>query len=171
MQGLILKMQDDFNWTFMAGLALAILLFIVLVVVVSAMRVKTYRDRFSDISLDNTDKSEAILTLEEELKALKATNDHNEQILKEFAKTKEMLKTTQETLLGLQENYTLLEKEFSQAQNQLLALQNTYEDATKEHLILKAQYGTLQEDSNRLRINNSRLLMKLQSEERQASLK
>jgi len=170
-QGLILKMQDDFNWTFMAGLALAILLFIVLVVVVSAMRVKTYRDRFLDISLDNTDKTETILTLEEELEALKVTNDHNEQTLKEFAKTKEILKATQETLLGLQENFVLLEKEFSQTQNQLSTLQNTHEDATKEQLILRGQYDTLQEDTNRLRINNSRLLMKLQSEERQASLK
>ncbi len=169
MQELALKMQNDFNWTFMGGLALAILLFIVLVVVVSAMRVKTYKDRFLDVASDNTDKTETIAALESERKALKSKNAHNEQTLKEFAHTKEVLKTTNDTLLALQENYAKREEELAQTLARLETLQTMHQSLTQEHIAFKEQYDALQEDINRLRTNNARLLMKLQSEERQAS--
>lgn len=169
MQELALKMQNDFNWTFMGGLALAILLFIVLVVVVSAMRVKTYKDRFLDVASDNTDKTETIAALESERKALKSKNAHNEQTLKEFAHTKEVLQATQASLLALQENYATLEKELAQTLARFETLQTMHHTLTQEHIAFKEQYDALQEDNNRLRTNNARLLMKLQSEERQAS--
>lgn len=171
MQELALKMESDFTWTFMAGLALAILLFIVLVVVVSAMRVKTYKDRFVDVSLDNTEKTDTIAALENELKALKIKNAHNEQTLKAFAQTKELLKTTDDALLALQQNYATLENELAQTITRFETLQAMHQTLTQEHFIFKEQYDALQEDNNRLRTNNARLLMKLQSEERQASFR
>lgn len=169
MQDIALKMQNDFTFMLMGGIALAVLLVIVLVVVVSAMKVKTYKDRFLDIESDNKEKAEYISALESELQALKIKNASNEQSLQQFAETKEILKATNETLLTLQGKYNELDKELSQTNARFETLQETYKTLTQEHITLKERYDTVQEENNRFRTNNARLLMKLESEERQTS--
>lgn len=169
MQDIALKMQNDFTFMLMGGIALAVLLVIVLVVVVSAMKVKTYKDKFLDIKSDNKEKAEYISALEGELQAFKIKNASNEQSLQQFAETKEILKTTNETLLTLQAKYNELDKELGQINARFETLQETHKTLTQDHIVFKERYDVLQEDNNRFRTNNTRLLMKLESEERQAS--
>ena len=114
MQELLLKIQNDSTLMLMVGMALAVLLVIVLVVVVSAMKVKTYKDRYWNTKVDNEEKTEYISALEHELQAYKIKNASNEQELQQFAETKEILKSTNETLLTLQGKYNELEKELKE---------------------------------------------------------
>lgn len=169
MQDAVLKMQNDSTLMLMAGMALAVLLVIVLVVVVSAMKVKTYKDRFWDTQVDNKEKAEYISALEEELQAYKIKNASNEQSLKQFAETKEILKNTNETFLILQGKYNELEKELSQINAKFESLQGIYKSLMDEHLALRERYDAILEENSKFRTNNARLLMKLESEERHTS--
>ncbi len=169
MQDAVLKMQNDSTLMLMAGMALAVLLVIVLVVVVSAMKVKTYKDRFWDTQADNKEKAEYISALEEELQAYKIKNASNEQSLKQFAETKEILKNTNETFLILQGKYNELEKELSQINAKFESLQGIYKSLMDEHLALRERYDAILEENSKFRTNNARLLMKLESEERHTS--
>jgi DNA recombination protein RmuC len=142
---------------------------IVLVVVVSAMKVKIYKDRFWNTKVDNKEKAEYISALEHELQAYKIKNASNEQALQQFAETKETLRSTHETLLALQEKYNGLEKELSQTKAQLESAQGVYATLLKEHNTLKDRQDAILEENSKYRTNNARLLMKLESEERHAS--
>jgi DNA recombination protein RmuC len=169
MQELLLKIQNDSTLMLMAGLALVVLLVIVLVVIVSAMKVKIYKDRFWNTQIDNKEKTEYISALEHELQAYKIKNASNEQELQQFSETKDTLKSTNETLLILQDKYNELEKELSQVKAKLESAEEIHATLLEEHNTLKERHDTILEDNSRYRTNNARLLMKLESEERHAS--
>jgi len=63
--------QSDPVLMLIASIALVVLLAIVLVVVVSAMRVKVYRDRFKNLLVDNKEQKEHISKIEKELQTYK----------------------------------------------------------------------------------------------------
>ncbi|MBT8349191.1 MAG: DNA recombination protein RmuC [Sulfurovum sp.] len=166
MQELVLKIQNDSTLMLMAGLALVVLLVIVLVVLVSAMKVKIYKDRFWNTNIDNKEKTETISALEHELEAYKIKNASNEQELQQFSETKEILRSTNETLLALQNKHNELEKELSQVKTKLESAEEIHTTLLGEHHTLKERQDSILEDNSRYRTNNARLLMKLESEER-----
>ncbi|MFC2057561.1 DNA recombination protein RmuC [Campylobacterota bacterium] len=168
MQELLLKIQNDSTLMLMAGLALVVLLVIVLVVIVSAMKIKIYKDRFWNTQIDNNEKTEYISALEHELQAYKIKNASNEQELQQFEETKEMLNSTNETLLTLQDKHNELEKELSQTKAKLESAEEIHAALLEEHKTLKERQDSILEDNSRYRTNNARLLMKLESEERHA---
>ncbi|MBT8343844.1 MAG: DNA recombination protein RmuC, partial [Sulfurovum sp.] len=169
MQELVLKIQNDSTLMLMAGLALVVLLVIVLVVLVSAMKVKIYKDRFWNTNIDNKEKTETISALEHELEAYKIKNASNEQELQQFSETKEILRSTNETLLALQNKHNELEKELSQVKTKLESAEEIHTTLLGEYHTLKERQDSILEDNSRYRTNNARLLMKLESEERHAS--
>jgi len=166
MQELLLKIQNDSTLMLMAGLALVVLLVILLVIVVSAMKVKIYKDRFWNTEVDNKEKTEYIAALEHELEAYKLKNASNEQELQQFAETKETLKSTNESLSSLQAKHSELEKELSQIKAQLESAQSIHATLVEEHSNLKERHESVLEENSKYRTNNARLLMKLESEER-----
>ncbi|MBA1421064.1 MAG: DNA recombination protein RmuC [Epsilonproteobacteria bacterium] len=169
MNELITKIQGDSTMMLMAIIAVVVLLVIVLTIVVSAMRVKTYKDRWWNVTVDNKEKSEYISAIERELQAYKIKNASNAQELSQFADTKERLKTSQEEFYALQKNFNELEKELSQLRAKLESAQGMYETLSDAHKELQERNESLLEDNSRYRTNNARLLMKLESEERHAS--
>jgi len=74
MQELLSEIQNNPTLMFISVIALVVLLIIALVVVVSSMRVKTYKDRFINVREDNNDKAERISSLEKELQEYKIKN-------------------------------------------------------------------------------------------------
>jgi len=168
MNELITKIQGDSTLMLMAIIALVVLLVIVLTIVVSAMRVKTYKDRWWNVTVDNKEKAAYISTVEQELQASKIKNASNAQELSQFADTKERLKTAQEEFYTLQKNFNELEKELSQTKAKLESTEGMYETLTHAHKELQERNESLLEDNSRYRVNNARLLMKLESEERVA---
>ncbi|HSR74130.1 MAG TPA: hypothetical protein VLL31_04740 [Sulfurovum sp.] len=169
MQESLMKIENGYTLMLVAGVALAVLLIILLVILVSSMKVKTYKDRYWNTKVDNEEKTEYISALELELQEYKVKNRNNEQELEEFGKTKETLQSTSETLLTLQEQYSALEKELAQIKNDLENAQAVHAALLDEHGTLKERYDHAVEDNSRYRTNNARLLMKLESEERQTS--
>jgi len=88
MQDLLLEIQNNSTLMLIAGIALVVLLVIALVVVVSSMRVKTYKDRFINVREDHNETVEQISSLEKELQEYKTKNANNVQELQQFSETK-----------------------------------------------------------------------------------
>jgi len=169
MNELIEKIQNDSTLMLMAVMAVVVLLVIVLVTLISAMRVKTYKNRWWNTQVDNNEKAEYIFSLESELQSYKIKNASNEQELSQFAETKEILKSTNESFLELQGRFNELEKELSQTKAKLESAEAIYEALLVEHKELKDRHEEILEGNSKYRTNNARLLMKLESEERHAS--
>lgn len=168
MQETLSSIQNDSTLMLIGGVAIAVLLAIVLVIVVASMRVKIYKDRFWNMQIDNKEKAEHISKIEKELQVYKIKDAKNEQELAQFSETKTTLKTANETYLRLQGNFNESEKELSQIKAKLEGKEGMYETLTLEHKNLQERFDTTLEDNTKFRTNNARLLMKLESEERYA---
>ena len=72
MDELVTKIGSDSTLMFVGAMALVVLLFIVLVVVVSSMRVKTYKDRFINIQIDNQEKEKLIAELQKRITGIES---------------------------------------------------------------------------------------------------
>ncbi len=153
----------------MAAIAIVILLFVVLMVVISSMRIKSYKDRFINTQIDNQEKEALIATLQNELQDLKIKNAQNEQELQQFAETREKLSDRESKLEHLQTAHNALEKLQSETRSELDHTLNIFGKLTEEHQTLNKKFEAVQEDNNKLHVNNARLLMKLESEARFAS--
>ena len=170
MNELITKIQGDSTLMLMAMIAVVVLLVIVLTVVVSAMRVKTYKDRFWNVQVDNKEKSEYITRIERELQEYKIKDAKNQQELAQFSETKTTLKSMQTNFELLQKNTNELEKELSQTKAKLESAEGIYANHMQEHMTLKERFDATMEENAKYRVNNARLLMKLESEERQVQI-
>jgi len=169
MQELLSEIQNNPTLMFISVIALVVLLIIALVVVVSSMRVKTYKDRFINVREDNNDKAERISNLEKELQEYKIKNASNTQELEQFSETKNMLNSTKESLTATQKEFNDLEKEQSQLITKLENLQAMYDNLLNEHKTLQDRTEHMQEENSKIRINNARLLVKLETGEMFAS--
>lgn len=163
----IAKLSSDPTWMFIGAMALVVLLFIVLVVVVSSMRVKSYKERFVNVQIDNEAKAKEISELQRELQALKIQNAKQSQELQQFAQIREDLLSTQTELEALRKRYHELEKLQSQTDAKLEHTEALYAKLQEEHRTFQERFDTISEENSKLRINNARLLMKLETEERQ----
>ena len=169
MNDLMCKIGNDSTYALTAAIALVVVLFIVLLVIITSMRVKTYKDRFINTRVDNKEKEMQIADLQSELQEKKKKNAQNEQELHLFAQTKEKLAATESVLDALQKTTNEVEKLQSQTQSKLEYAQEKHENLLEEHKALQAHFGTIQEENSKLHINNARLLMKLETEARFSS--
>jgi uncharacterized protein (DUF3084 family) len=164
MEALISKVEGDSTLMFLVAMAVVILLFIVLVVVVSAMRVKSYKDRFINAQIDNHAKQKQIDTLQERVEALNIQNAKDAQELAHFGQTKEKLEKSEKHLADVQNQRNELAKLQSQTQANLQNYKEMYTQLQEEHASMVKRYDEMQDDINKLRVNNARLLMKLETE-------
>ena len=169
MKELLEKLQNDSTLMLLAGLGVVVLLVIVLVILVSAMRVKKYKDRWWNTHVDNKEKSEHIFALEKELQNYKIKNASNEQTLAQFDETKVSLNSIRENFTSLQKSLNELEKELSQTAARLEGSEGIHSNLLEEHKTLKTRHDEVLESNSKYRTNNARLLMKLESEARHTS--
>ncbi len=149
-----------------AAIGVVLILFVVLVVVVANLRIKTYRDRFINLRIDNSEKEKQIGSLQKELQVVQIRNAQNEQELQQFAQTRSRLDHTESQLSETQKELSKTQKDLAQTQAQLENLQGLYAALQQEHQGLKERVEHLNEENSKLRVNNARLLMKLETEER-----
>jgi len=154
-----------------AAIGLGVGLFIVLVVVISSMRVSSYKERFLNVQYDNKAKSILIDSIQEELQALLIKNVQNEEDLVQFSRTQKKLNTTVEMLSEIQEINSDLTTLNTQTKVKLESTQNMNEKLLKEYEELVARLKLLTEEKSKLSVNNTRLLMKLESKGRVTSSK
>ena len=169
MQELILKIQNDSTLMLIAGIALVVLLVIVLIVVIFSTKVKSQSDKLWDYKEQDKEKNAKIELLERELQAVKIKNASNEQELQQFTQTKEDLASKTEEVQSTQLKYNTLEKEHSHVSTMLGSTEGNYEKLHEEHKVLQERHEHLVEDNSKHRINNARLLTKLETETRHAS--
>jgi chromosome segregation ATPase len=171
MQELIAKISSDPVLMLSSAVAVVVLIFVVLVVVVASMRIKVYKDRFINIRMDDREKEERIAQLEKELDVLQHCNSRNEEALNAFDETKEHLNRTQTQLSQTEERLSQTEQLLSKTKKALEEMTDAYEVLKQEHHALQERFESTSEENNKLRVNNARLLMKLESEERSAAVR
>ncbi len=169
MDELLCKINDDSTVMLIAAISVVILLFVVLMVVISSMRIKVYKDRFINMKIDNQEKEDSILKLQDELGKLKIKNAQNEHELQHFAETKKTLLETEEKLETLRASTAALEKLQGETRTELDHTIGMFENLTDEHKALLKKFEAIQDDNTKLHINNARLLIKLESDARFAS--
>jgi chromosome segregation ATPase len=166
MQEIIEKISSDPLLMLSGAVGVVVVLFVVLVVIVANMRIKTYKDRYINTRIDNQEKENLISQLQQELKTLKTRNTQNEQGLQQFDDTKRRLNETEETLSLRQTELAESRRVQNLTQTKLDDLQSRYTALQEELDDTKARLEILHDENNKLRVNNSRLLMKLDTEER-----
>jgi len=169
MQDFILRIENDSTLMMIAGMALVVLLVIVLIVVIFSTKVKSQSDKLWDYKeLDKT-KSLKIEMLEKELQALQIRNAGNEQELQQFNQVKEELALKIEQMHALQAKHNTLEKAYSHIESKLESMEDAYAKLKEEHKTLQERHEELLEENSKHRINNARLLTKLETESRHAA--
>jgi len=166
MKDLIQKIGSDPTLMFAAAVAVVILLFVLLVVIVATMRVRGYRMRFENLRIETIEKSKRIEELQTQLNAVSLKNAQYTQELKQFGDVKERLMAKEKEAEQLHEVLSQTKSELSQTQAQLDATKERLEALQEEHKALQERFETVTEENNKLRINNARLLTKLESEAR-----
>jgi len=169
MQELLLKIQNDSTLMIIVGIVLVVLLVIVLIVVIFSTKVKSQSDKLWDFKELDREKSTKIDVLEKELQEVKIKNASNEQELQQFMQTKEELASKIEEVRSTQSKYNTLEKEHSHTTTKLESTEDNYKKLQEEHKVLQERHEHLVEDNSKHRINNARLLTKLETETRHAS--
>jgi DNA recombination protein RmuC len=166
MNGLVEQIGDDPMLMVSIAIGVVLILFVVLVVVVANMRIRTYKDRYVNTRIDNVEKEKQISTLQKEMQEVKIRNAQNEQALQQFSETKKRLFRTEEILSETQKELGEIQKVLAQTKAQLENLQAIHAGLLKEHESFRERFEHLQEENSKLRVNNARLLMKLETEER-----
>ena len=166
MEALLEKIGSDPILMISAAIGVVLVLFVVLVVIVANMRIKTYKDRYVNTRIDNIEKEKLIASLQKELQETKISNAQQAQELQQFDDTKKKLSRTEEHLASTQKELATIQKQLAQTQAQLENIQSMYASLQEEHQGFKERFDLLADENSKLRVNNARLLMKLETEER-----
>jgi len=152
-----------------SAIGVVLVLFVVLTVVIANMRIRTYKNRFINTRVDNESKEKTIDALQEEVQMLKSMNERKSHELEQFDTVKLRLQETELSLKETQEKFAQLDKLQGQTQTKLENSEQMYHALKEEHEALKTRLEVLAEENNKLRVNNARLLIKLDKEEQFAS--
>jgi uncharacterized protein (DUF3084 family) len=166
MEGLVEKVGSEPILMISAAIGVVLILFVVLVVIVANMRIKTYKDRYINTRIDHAEKEKQVVSLEKELQEYKIMHAQQKQELSQFDETKTTLAKTQTQLADTQQELASVQKLQAQTQAQLENLQAMHDTLQKEYTEFKERCDVVNEENSKLRVNNARLLMKLETEER-----
>lgn len=169
MQEIIQMVENDSVAMLFAIIAGVVLLIIFLVLLVSFLKVKSYKDKFWNLEIDNVEKEESIDTLRQDLQNYILLTTSQEEDLKDFERTKQKLTDTAQSLKALKSDFNALKKEFSKKSTQFNTLSTVYQDLEKEYRALEDNYQKLNSDNSKLNMNNARLLRKLENDSRGSS--
>jgi len=163
MNELIAQIQNDSTLMLIVGVSIAMFLVIFLVVVISAMRIKIYKDSYRSIKAKNIDIEEELSRLEKELKVYKITDAKNKKELMEARKIIQRLENDLNDYPALQKSANHTNITLKNTQSELEVSYSKYELLEAQLADLKQLHSTLTEEQVKCRTNNARLLVKLES--------
>ena len=169
MKELIQKISSDPLLMLSSAIGVVVVLFVVLVVIIAYMRIKVYKERYLNTNLDSREREQRIETLEAEVHRLNRETMEQAQQLEAFSETKITLMQTRETLETTQKTLAEEKQEHAKVIMALDTLKEKYRVLQEEHEKTKKGYHELAEENNKLRVNNARLLMKIDREDQMAS--
>ncbi|CAA6804067.1 MAG: Unknown protein [uncultured Sulfurovum sp.] len=163
LQEIITMVQNDATLMFIGAIALAVLIFIVMLVVISAMRVKVYKDRFVQMQAIAKHRAETISLLEVEMHAIKTKNETHEKDLTLFSQTKKHLSDITIAHQELKVAFETQEKVLGTTKTNLEKEKGLHQQALDDFKVLNERTEKLTEENTRFRTNNARLVLKLES--------
>ena len=166
MEEIVAQIQNDSTLMLIVGVSTAVFLVIFLVIVVSAMRIKVFKDRYRNIRAENLANIEALSNIDKELKVYKITDQKNKREIAEDAKTIERLKKDTKGYPALQKSAANVDKILEQTKEELEASYLKYAALQLQLTNLQNQHEKLTDENTKCRSNNSRLLTKLENAKR-----
>ena len=160
------NISSDTTTLFLTGIIAAVALIVALVILVSTMKVKSYKDKYVDVNDIKNEQASYIEDIEHKLHSLEVENASDKQELSQFAETKETLTRVNEKLSLLHNKFNEQSNELSSTKSNLSSTKESLEELRGEYLALKELNGKLNDDTRRLQSNNSSLLMKVEGMER-----
>ena len=164
MEDILYKINNDLVSMIIIAIVVVIVIFVLLMVVISSMRIKGYKNRYININIDNQDKEATIQTLQEELDNIKIINAQQEQKLQHYSETKDELNHKEIKLDDVKTSLNNLKTVESETRVELAHSLNNFENLNEKYKLLKNQFIHIQDDNNKLRATNTRLLMKFETE-------
>jgi len=161
---LLSKIQNDSVLMLMSIMAGVVGLVIVLVIIISAMRVKAHKEKYWNINIDNKEKTFYIAELEAELQAYKIEKSQILQTLTQFNDTKSLLEEKIKTLSLLERKQDAIEKKLNKTMGELKKSYSDYNILLDSYEALRIRYDKLLESNTRYRTDNARILLKLKQE-------
>jgi chromosome segregation ATPase len=152
-----------------SAIGIVLVLFVVLIVVIANMRIRTYKNRFVNTRMDNEAKEKMILELQKKVQTLQSLNERKSHELEQFDTVKLRLQETELAFKETQDTLAKIDKLQGQTQTKLENSEQIYTVLKEEYESLKERLEVLLEENNKLRVSNARLLIKLDTEERFAS--
>ena len=166
MEEIISQIQNDSTLMLIVGVSTAVFLVIFLVIVVSAMRIKVFKDRYRRISAENLANIEALSNIERELKVYKITDQKNKREIAQDAKTIIRLEKDTKEYPALQVSAAKVDRALAQTKEELEDSYLKYAALQLELRNLQDRHETLTDENTKCRSNNSRLLTKLENAKR-----
>lgn len=160
------NISSDTTTLFLVGLITAVALIIALVIFVSTIKIKSYKDKYITVNNLNIENEEEIEHLDNELQALKIESASDKQELSQFSETKELLKIANEKLSNLHNNFNEQSNELSSTKSNLHSTKETLDSLRVDFKELKDINAKLNDDTLRLQSTNSSLLTKVEGMER-----
>ncbi len=164
MQESLINIQSDSTMMLMAGIAIVVLLAIVLVVVISSMRIRGYKESYQNLLIELKEKSEYIKTLEKEAEASNVEHAKNKKELSLFDETKQKLNKINIDHKALKASFNENKNELDKSIGTLNALKKEHKILMDVHESLKEELNTSLEENSKIRTVNARLLTKLENE-------
>jgi len=166
MEAFITTIQNDSTLMLIVGVGVVIFLVIFLVLLISAMRIKLYKDRYRRIYTQNIDIIEERNTLEKELTVYKITDVKNKKELQHDKDTIYQLKIDIEGYLDLQQTHTKMVKYLKETEKKVEASSEKYKILELTQKDLQMRHDILMGENSKYRTNNTRLLSKLENVKR-----
>jgi len=127
------------------------------------MRIRGYKERFVTVRLENEEKKKDIEKLQNALQQCKAELAENTQRLQRFSQTDERLRTTEISLQNFQKEVKELQERYSRTKAKLEKSEANNALLLQEYASMKERLKSLHEENGKLRLNNARLVMKLET--------
>lgn len=163
MQEVISRIQDADILLFIGAIAVVVFLIVVLVIIISFLRIKVYKDSYKNFLLEKTVNLKNIARLEQELEIAELQIARDLVSLKSFSDTRAKLKAVSEANARLELSYTESKNTLTETSSALEVYENKYTILSNASTKLKEEVTKLSEENVKCRANNSRLLMKLKN--------
>jgi len=163
MEPFLTLLEQESTVVFAGAMVLVVLLCVMLVVVVSILRVKSYKNRFLHAQLDQKAQEKALVTLEESFDALYAQYRLDQEALKAYGRLQEKMQTKEQELLALKERLYSVEIENQSYKEDNNRGEIRYKEALEKIALLEERVAYLTEENTRLQVNNKRLFQKIES--------
>ncbi|HHD72343.1 MAG TPA: DNA recombination protein RmuC [Epsilonproteobacteria bacterium] len=159
-------LTDESQLLFAAGVLIAFVLAIALLVIIFISRIKFLKNRLFDTLEVSADKDKKITELQQKLEEVESKEERLGQELQRFDDTKVLLKSKKALIVKIEEKMSLLEKQERQHLNTVETYSKEFQTLSYRYKSLKRRNEFLVDENKQLRAENTKILMRVREQER-----